>query len=99
MKKIVLLLFACTIIYFHNEEDKFIIPNDAIRFRIIANSNNIEDQTLKAKLKKELSIKLIDIRKYKREYEMMNFKLPSNEEIQNYIGSIKKELKILELML
>ena len=29
---------------------------------------------------------------------MMNFKLPSNEEIQNYIGSIKNELRILELM-
>ena len=48
--------------------------------------------------KEKRAIKLIDIRKYKREYQKMNHKLPSDEEIQNFKGSIKNELRILELM-
>ena len=55
-------------------------------------------RAIKKDTKEKRAIKLIDIRKYKREYQMMNHKLPSDEEIQNYIGSFKKELKILELM-
>ena len=54
MKKIILitLLFAI-IICSANEEDK--ISEDAIRFRVIANSNSVEDITMKEKIVEELS--------------------------------------------
>ena len=37
-----------------NYKNEAIIPEDSIRIRIIANSNNIEDQVLKLKIKKQL---------------------------------------------
>ncbi|MDD6272296.1 MAG: stage II sporulation protein R [bacterium] len=54
MKKIILitLLFAI-IICSVNEEDK--ISEDSIRFRVIANSNSLEDITMKEKVVEELS--------------------------------------------
>ena len=55
-------------------------------------------RVIKKDTKEKRAIKLIDIRKYKREYSKMNHKLPSDKEIQNYIGSFKNELRILELM-
>ena len=45
MKKIIVCLFIVTVLVLVNkEETKVLIPEDAIRFRIIANSNSIEDQ-------------------------------------------------------
>lgn len=38
----------------HQKEEEIIIPNDAIRFRIIAASNDIADQALKVDIKKQL---------------------------------------------
>ena len=55
MKKIVLFTLCLIIgimIYHKNEE--IIIPRDAIRIRIIANSNNINDLYKKKKLKNEI---------------------------------------------
>ncbi|MGM9878284.1 MAG: stage II sporulation protein R [Bacilli bacterium] len=54
MKKIILITILLAIImYSVNEEDK--ISEDAIRFRVIANSNSIEDITMKEKVVEELS--------------------------------------------
>ena len=55
LKKIVFLSLSILIgiiIYYQNEE--IIIPNDAIRMRIIANSNDIKDLYAKKKLKEEI---------------------------------------------
>ncbi len=55
MKKIVYLcicLFIGLLVYKKNNE--IIIPDDAIRLRIIANSNNIEDLYEKKKIKSEI---------------------------------------------
>lgn len=38
----------------HNEEQTILIPKDAIRFRIIANSNEFNDQAKKIEVKKDL---------------------------------------------
>lgn len=55
MKKIIIVLFILTIAFLLNKDDKnVIIPDNAIRFRIIANSNNINDQAEKIKIKNEL---------------------------------------------
>lgn len=55
MKKIVIALFIVMVLLLLNSrQEQIIIPSDAIRFRIIANSNNIKDQEEKIRLKKDL---------------------------------------------
>ncbi len=63
MKKLILFLFGFMVIFtfLYNKEDKeILIPNNAIRFRIIANSNNFDDQQLKMKIKEEIFNYMID---------------------------------------
>ena len=43
------------ILFSNNKEDYVIIPDKAIRFRIIASSNNIEDQRMKYQIKQEIT--------------------------------------------
>lgn len=55
MNKIVIALFVVMVLLLLNSrQEQIIIPSDAIRFRIIANSNNIKDQEEKIRLKKDL---------------------------------------------
>ena len=54
MKKIIPIIIAFIILYLFassNKNDYYIIPEEAIRLRIIANSNSIEDQYIKNKVK------------------------------------------------
>ncbi len=51
MKKIIIILAIIILISVISKENKVIIPNEAIRFRVIANSNEKEDQ----KIKKEIT--------------------------------------------
>ena len=46
-----------------SQKDKIIIPNEAIRLRIIAHSNDEEDQRIKRTVKDEVESELIDILK------------------------------------
>ena len=57
MKKIIIGLFLIMvcILFSNNKEDYVIIPDKAIRFRIIASSNNIEDQRMKYQIKQEIT--------------------------------------------
>ena len=62
MKKIIISLFIMTILVLVNKNDtKVLIPDDAIRFRIIANSNSIEDQKEKIEIRNELEPIIADI--------------------------------------
>ena len=55
MKKIIFLVISVVIgILVYQKNEKIIIPGDAIRVRIIANSNSIEDLYSKKKLKDEI---------------------------------------------
>ena len=57
MKKVIIFLFIVTIVLTiknSSNADKILIPTDAIRFRIIANSNTIEDQETKMQIKTDL---------------------------------------------
>lgn len=55
MKKLIIILFLISLssIFIKQEED-IIIPNQAIRFRVIANSNSLEDQTEKMIIKDQV---------------------------------------------
>ncbi len=64
MKKIIIFLFIITIILLINDNKKYIfIPNESIRFRIIANSNSNKDQELKKEIKNKLENELYYILK------------------------------------
>ena len=57
MKKIVIILLILTtsvLIYKEQKEDTIIIPNSAIRLRVIPNSNSSIDQKMKNKIKEYL---------------------------------------------
>ena len=85
MKKIVFLIISIVIgviIYYKNDE--VIIPSDAIRIRIIANSNNIEDLYQKKKIKNEIKNDI---------YSLVENAKSSNEasdNISNNLDNIKK---------
>ena len=70
-----------------NNTDKIIIPDNAIRFRIIANSNSLEDQKNKFEVKKDLEPIIGDI---------LN-KSENINETRSYLSSnmfqIKKEIE------
>ena len=44
MKKIIPILFIIFLIYGIQNKNDIIIPKDSLRFRVIANSNSIQDQ-------------------------------------------------------
>lgn len=55
MKKIILFLFCFTVILvISNSKEELLIPDQSIRYRIIANSNSQEDQNIKWTINKEL---------------------------------------------
>lgn len=56
MKKIIVILFFITVLLCltSGNTSGVLIPSDAIRFRIIASSNNLTDQETKIKIRKEI---------------------------------------------
>lgn len=55
MKKLVVILTIIITILAINKEDKIVIPKDAIRFRVIANSNEEKDQSIKKEIVENLN--------------------------------------------
>ena len=67
-----------------NKEEKVIIPKDAIRFRIIANSNTNIDQTMKKQILKNLGTEIVETNNLSTISETRNFiknELPKFTEI------------------
>lgn len=62
MKKLLIILSVIVLLLCINKKEEIIIPKNSIRFRVIANSNNLEDQKLKKELVKSLEdeIKIIE---------------------------------------
>lgn len=54
MKKAIIILFFFSMLIMFKNKEEIVIPNNAIRFRIISNSNNVEDQLQKVQIKEEL---------------------------------------------
>lgn len=56
MRKIVFILFIMfTFLFFLNNSESILIPNNAIRIRIVANSDDIKDQKIKAEVKNKVN--------------------------------------------
>ena len=59
MKKILIILSVIILILVNSKEtEKITIPDKSIRIRVLANSNNIEDQMLKLKVKNNITKEL-----------------------------------------
>ena len=66
MKKIIIILSIISLIFMINNtktDDYIVVPKDSIRFRIIPNSNTLEDLHMKEKVKEEINNVINDIEK------------------------------------
>lgn len=55
MKKVIIILFFISLgVIFGKQDEEILIPDQAIRFRVIANSNSVEDQSQKLKVKEQV---------------------------------------------
>ncbi len=84
MKKIIIVLFLFVWIYLiKNNQEEFIIPSNAIRFRVIANSNTFEDQATKMEIKTNieniLKTDLISINNKTEADQILTRKIPEIE--------------------
>lgn len=63
MKKALILLSCLSLVFMFNSktEDYIVVPKDSIRFRIIPNSNTLEDLHMKEKVKEEINTIINDI--------------------------------------
>lgn len=88
LKKIILFLFCFTLIMMYSVNKKdILIPNNAIRFRVIANSDTLEDQSLKLVIKDKIE---------KEVYSLIS-NASSNEQVRSILESnIKKIESIIE---
>lgn len=88
MKKGIIVLFFLSILFVSNKEEEFIIPDDAIRFRVIANSNTFEDQATKVEIKNNVEniVKndLLTIKNKEQAKEILKENIP---EIKNMINN------------
>ena len=64
MKKIIVIIIAFIIgVLLYKKDDFVIIPNESIRIRIVANSDNIEDLVEKKRLKEQIEDDIYEITK------------------------------------
>lgn len=95
MRKIVFLIFIIIVIVSISMKDKSIlIPNNAIRIRIIANSNELRDQEIKTRVKNEVNDflykKLENIDKYSDAKKVLNNNMKSiNKIVSNYVTNFE----------
>lgn len=91
MKKILIIIAVIISILCINKKDEVIIPNNAIRFRVISSSNTIEDQTIKNKVSKNIQEKIYELTKNSSSYIETKKVLDTNYEYLK--NSIEEELK------
>ncbi|MDE5538890.1 MAG: stage II sporulation protein R [Bacilli bacterium] len=96
MKKIILGLFIISVLFmFNNKNTDIIIPSNAIRFRVIANSDNIEDQKEKMIIKEKLEKEIYNLISDAEDTDTVRTILDNNmEDIQKIIDSYGVSYKI-----
>jgi stage II sporulation protein R len=88
MKKIIVLVISIIIgILVYRKNDEIIIPSDAIRIRIIANSNNISDIYQKKLLKEDIKNSLYHL------FDKVSNTQEADEVMNNNLNTIKDLLQ------
>lgn len=96
MKKIIIVLFLFVLIFLITRgEEEYIIPNNAIRLRVIANSNTFEDQATKMEIKNNIeTILKNDLLLLKSDSEANQIITQKIPEIKNMINNYNLSYKL-----
>ena len=96
MKKIIIGLFLIMVTaVFINEKENLLIPDNAIRFRIIANSNSEDDQNLKLDIKNEVEKELYKLVSEAKTIEDARIIIENNlDEVDNILKKYNVEYDI-----
>lgn len=87
-KALIIISIIITILIYNKNLDDITIPNNAIRIRVIANSNNIEDQVLKLKVKEKVESKLYEKLDNTKDINIARNKIKSTlPEIENIVNN------------
>lgn len=96
MKKIiifVLLIISLLFLVNNNISSETIIPDSAIRFRVIGNSNTVYDQNIKLQIRNVIQNKILELtRNTKTIEEVRNIMKEHQEELYNITNDKLKEL-------
>lgn len=89
MKKVlILILIIASYVFISNfTERKNLIPKEAIRIRVLANSNNLDDQEIKKEVKNNLEIYLYNL------LNPVSNVLEAKQVIMNNMGNIKSNIE------
>ena len=96
MKKILLVLSIISLLYIglNFKEEENIIPDEAIRFRVVANSNTVYDQNIKMQVRNTIQNKLFSlINESKSLNETRKIIMEHQEELHDEVRNKLKELK------
>lgn len=99
MKSLYIILICCLLYLFigNINTSKINIPDEAIRFRVIASSNSPTDQQLKIKVKLEVEKELATILKDTKNFSSANTAIYNNMEIiENKVKTILQKEKNME---
>lgn len=93
MKRFMLIILLLLSIYLYsisNKKEEIVVPDTAIRFRILANSNTAYDQNVKLKVKERLEEELFYILSTAKNPEESDILIKSN--LNNIDNIVKEEL-------
>lgn len=92
MKKIItIIVLIILMIVTMSKEEEVIIPKDAIRFRVIANSNDLKDQQEKKKIAKTLDNNITKLLKNQNSLQETRTTLKKN--INTFTTTVQEEMK------
>lgn len=92
MKKIItIIVLIILMIVTMSKEEEVIIPKDAIRFRVIANSNDLKDQQEKKKVAKTLGNNITKLLKNQNSLQETRTTLKKN--INTFTSTVQEEMK------
>ncbi len=92
MKKIItIIVLIILMIVTMSKEEEVIIPKDAIRFRVIANSNDLKDQQEKKKIAKTLGNNITKLLKNQNSLQETRTTLKKN--INTFTTTVQEEMK------
>ncbi len=91
MKKSLIVIAAIIAILCLNKQEEIIIPNESIRFRVVANSNTSSDQNLKKSIVSSLKEKILEIENSSSSIEEARTNI--QKEIPQITEQVNNELK------
>lgn len=98
MKKLILLIIAGIALFsfIHLKEEEVVIPNEAIRLRVIANSNTVEDQNIKKQVRDNVQQEILKLTN-KKDIDKTRQNIKENiSSIEEIVDHTLKELGVEE---